>query len=317
MGSSHHFFRMRMKCQSSVKMLSLDMFLLYTSSVQLPQFLVHADLENRHWWFLGRRSIFRTLLHHVCPPGQWAVRTGLPGKAKLLLDVGCGTGGNTAEFSKDYHCIGIETVAEAVKFARDRFPSVEFHKGFAPEDCMELMAKADIVLLADVLEHIEDDFLLVSKVLGAMKPSAHLLLIAPADPGLWSAHDRGFEHYRRYTTQRLRMLWEGLPVEERVVSYCNSRLYPVAKLARAVARFKGSALGPNETDLSLPPSFLNTLFTKIFAGERKRLLRVAQGRGSPYRHGVSVIAMLRRGEGEIAPRGWPEGMAKDARPWMS
>lgn len=274
--------------------------------MQLPQFQIHAELENRHWWFLGRREIFRTLLHAVCPPS----------KEKLLVDVGCGTGGNTAEFSKDYRCIGIEPITEAVQFAHERFPGVAFRQGYAPEDCPDLMAKADVVLLADVLEHIEDDFLLVSKLLASMKPGAHLLLMAPADPTLWSAHDKGFEHYRRYTIHRLRMLWEGLPAEERVVSYCNSRLYPLAKLARMIARFKGSSLGPNDTDLSLPPGPLNRLFARMFQGERKRLLCILQREGSAYKHGVSVLALLRRGKGEIIPRSWPKDVPQDARPWM-
>jgi hypothetical protein len=172
------------------------------------------------------------------------------------------------------------------------------------------------VLLTDVLEHIEDDFLLVSKLLGSMKPGAYLLLMAPADPALWSAHDRGFEHYRRYTIARLRMLWEGLPVEERVVSYCNSRLYTLAKLARMIARIKGSALGPSDTDLSLPPAPVNAFFAEIFRGEKKRLLRVLHKKGVPYRHGVSVLALLERKHGGIAARKWPDGMPKDPSPWM-
>lgn len=275
--------------------------------MQLPQFQVHADLENRHWWFLGRRAIFRTLLHAVCPPSQ----------KKLLVEVGCGTGGNTAEFSKDYRCIGIEPIPEAIASANKRFPGVEFREGYAPEDCKDLIQQADIVLLADVLEHIEDDFLLVSKLLASMKPGAHLLMMAPADPTLWSAHDRGFEHYRRYTIKRLRMLWEGLPVEERVVSYCNSRLYPLAKLARMIARLKGSALGPNDTDLSLPPGPLNRIFAGIFSGEKKRLLSILQNSGMPYKYGVSVLALIKRGEGEIAIRKWPADVKKDKRPWMN
>jgi SAM-dependent methyltransferase len=311
---------MRMNCQSSEKMESLDMGSAYSlelvevnrssryaAAMQLPQFQVHADLENLHWWFLGRRKIFRALLHAACSPSP----------EKVFLDVGCGTGGNTAAFAKDYRCIGIDPIPEAVAFAKQRFPGVEFRQGYAPEDCADLMATADIVLLADVLEHIEDDFLLVSKILASMKPGGHLLMMAPADPSLWSAHDRGFEHYRRYTLPRLRMLWEGFPVEERVVSYCNSRLYPLAKIARMVARMKGSALGPNDTDLSLPFSLLNQFFAKTFAGESKRLLAVLQGRGTPYRYGVSVMALLRRTEGNIVPRAWPEGFPKDARPWMA
>lgn len=274
--------------------------------MQLPQFILHADLENRHWWFLGRRAIFTALLHAVC----------LPSQERILVDVGCGTGGNTEVFSRDYRCIGIDPIAKAIQFARERFQGPEFRQGHAPGDFPDLMKEADIVLLADVLEHVEDDFHMISSLLASMKPGAHLLIMAPADPSLWSAHDRGFEHYRRYTLSRLRATWRDLPVEERVVSYCNARLYVLAKVARLIARLKGSALGPHDTDLSLPCDLLNALFRRVFAGEHKRLLRVLEGKALPYRSGVSVIALLKRLPGECVVRSRPKDVRADPRPWM-
>ena len=41
------------------------------------------DLEDRHWWFMGRRVIVASLLR----------RSGLAKNARML-DLGCGTGGN-------------------------------------------------------------------------------------------------------------------------------------------------------------------------------------------------------------------------------
>ncbi|MDD5041378.1 MAG: hypothetical protein PHX87_02210 [Candidatus Peribacteraceae bacterium] len=73
---------------------------------------------------------------------------------------------------------------------------------------------SDAVLFLDVLEHVQDDFALVSQLLAGMKPGAYLFIAAPGDPKLWGPHDRGFEHERRYSLPRFRMLWEGLPVEE-------------------------------------------------------------------------------------------------------
>ena len=251
-GKSHHFFRTFRKRQISVNVDNLLMRKVYHLPMQLPQFQVHAEVEDKHWWFLARREILRTVLHKIA----------LPSKEKMILDVGCGTGGNTNALSDEYHCIGIDPIPEAIQFAMDRYPQVTFTCGYAPEDVPVEMASADVVLLMDVLEHIEDDFFFVSSLLSYMKPGAHLVCMAPADPTLWSAHDKGFEHYRRYTTDRLRLLWKDLPVQERLVSYCNSRLYPLVKLAR----LRKKALGPNDTDLSLPAQPINQVFQWIFRG---------------------------------------------------
>ncbi|MDD4287121.1 MAG: class I SAM-dependent methyltransferase [Candidatus Peribacteraceae bacterium] len=273
--------------------------------MQLEQFQVHADLEERHWWFLGRRAIFRSLLMRAVPPS----------KDRLILDVGCGTGGNTVAFQSLYTCVGIDPSLDAVTFARQRFPGIEFRHGYAPQDCEDILARADAVLFLDVLEHVQDDFALVSQLLAGMKTGAYLFMVAPGDPELWGPHDRGFEHERRYSLPRFRMLWEGLPVEECVCSALNARLYPIAKLSRLVSRFRGKALGPGQTDLSLPSAPVNAFLYWIFAGESKRILRAWRG-GKPYRYGVSVLAVLRRGTEEVIPRTRPADLPLDPCPWM-
>jgi len=273
--------------------------------MQLPQFQVHADLEERHWWFLGRRAIFRSLLMQAVPPAN----------DRLILDVGCGTGGNTVAFRDLYTCVGIDPSLDAVTFARQRFPGVEFRHGYAPQDCRDLLARADAVLFLDVLEHVQDDFALVSQLLAGMKPGAYLFIAAPGDPDLWGPHDRGFEHERRYSLQRFRMLWEGLPVEECVCSGLNARLYPIAKLSRFFSRLRGKALGSGDTDLSLPSAPVNALLFRIFAGESRRILRAWRKSGPPYRYGVSVFAVLRRGTQAVIPRTRPADLPPDPRPW--
>ncbi|ALM10236.1 MAG: SAM-dependent methyltransferase [Candidatus Peribacter riflensis] len=274
--------------------------------MQLPQFQVHADLEERHWWFLGRRDIFRALLTRVLPPFR----------ERLILDVGCGTGGNTAAFNRLYTCVGIDPSLDAVSFARQRFPGIEFRHGYAPQDCRDLLERADAVLFLDVLEHVQDDFSLVSQLLAAMKPGAYLLMMAPGDPELWGPHDRGFEHERRYSLPRFRMLWEGLSVEECVCSALNARLHPIAKLSRLFSRLRGRSLGPGQTDLSLPSAPVNALLRWIFGGEARRIVRAWEKRGRPYRQGVSVLALLKRRTGTIAPRMRPASLPLDPRPWM-
>ena len=128
---------------------------------------------------------------------------------------------------------------------------------------------------------------------------AHLLLTVPADRTLWSPHDVSFGHYRRYDRARLAMLWEGLPVRVRLVSYYNTRLYPLIKAARMVGRWRGRALGAAGTDFALPPGFLNRQLTRTMSAESGRLLRVLAGESPEYRRGVSLVAVVRREAGVV------------------
>ncbi len=271
--------------------------------MQCEQIQLHAEVETHHWWFTARRAIVHRLLHQVIAPGT----PPLP----LVIDVGCGTGANLAQLAHDYRCLGIDTSADAVNLARLRFPGVDFQQGFAPQDLGAATAQASAWLLMDVLEHVPDDFLLLSQLLAAASPGAHFLVTVPADLRLWSRHDESFGHYRRYDRQRFTRLWEGLPVTTRLVSHFNTRLFPVVRTVRAVNRWRGETLGTSGTDFQMPPWVLNELLRSWFAGESRRLVRALDGHGPGYSHGVSLVAVLRREAGELEPRTKPIDLPAD------
>lgn len=62
----------------------------------------------------------------------------------------------------------------------------------------------DIVIMLDVLEHIEDDSaFLQHEVVPRLKPDSHLVISVPAHPSLFTSHDTFLGHYRRYTRSQL------------------------------------------------------------------------------------------------------------------
>ena len=252
--------------------------------MQLPQFQTHADLEESHWWFLGRRSVIRELLHVLLPPK----------KQISLIDVGCGTGGLTAFLSDEYTCLGIDPSPDGIAFARKRFPFCTFVHGYAPQDIADTFTRADGILLVEVLEHVKEDISFVHELIAQMKPGAILLIMAPADMALWGPHDIAFEHERRYDEERLRATWKGQPVRELLVSFCNARLYPLVRLLRVLSRWKGRAWGEGGTDITLPARPLNALLSRIFRGEARRLVQALHGKQSGYPHGVTLIAILQK-----------------------
>jgi SAM-dependent methyltransferase len=270
--------------------------------VKSDQFQLHADIEQAHWWFVARRRIMRQLIGEILPPAPDA----------LIVDVGCGTGGNIAGLAGAYRCLGIDTSAEAIQWARQRFPQVEFICGLAPNDLGRKIAQARLILMMDVLEHVPDDFAVFSRLLAATSPGTQFLVTVPADNALWSDHDQSFGHYRRYDRRRLEMLWAGLPVTPRLVSGFNSRLYWLIRLIRERNRLRGGTAGRAGTDFWMPRAWINRWLESIFAGESRRLIDVLKSRrGRGYRRGASLIAILRREEGPITERPKPAGLPPD------
>lgn len=270
--------------------------------MQSAQFQLHAQIERDHWWFVARREILRRLIAEVLPPDPHA----------LVIDVGCGTGANLAALVDRYRCVGIDTSAEAIDFARQRFPGVEFRVGYAPGDLGSLAAEARLFLLTDVLEHVPDDFAMLSSLLAAASPGAMFLVTVPADMALWSPHDVSFGHYRRYTKDRLASVWNGLAVHARLLSYFNTRLYPLVRLVREINRRQQRASGHAGTDFAIPTRPLNWLLRRTFSGEQQRLAReLSGGKPTGYRRGVSLVALLERLPGEIEVRTKPQHIAAD------
>ena len=253
--------------------------------MQEKQFHLHSQLEETHWWFTGRREIVRRLIRQTLPP------IGRP----LVVDIGCGTGGNLAALSEGYDCVGWDPSEEGIRLARQRFPRTRFLTGSLEEALAGLPRPADLLLLMDVLEHIEEDSPFFSRLTAAIRPGGYALITVPAGMELWSPHDVSFGHFRRYNRRQLEQLWEGRPFRPLLLSYYNTRLYPLVRGIRLFTRWRGQAVGEARTDLGLPRAPINRLLTRIFSGESGFLARqLKEGQAGGFRRGVSLIALLQK-----------------------
>jgi SAM-dependent methyltransferase len=256
-------------------------------------FRLTAQLQESHWWFAARREVLAAVARALVPESRDTV----------VVDVGCGTGANLSQLCQTYNVVGLDPCIEAIEIAAGRFPSARFVCGSTPADLGAVAQDARLFLLTDVLEHVREDFELLSHWLAAAQPGAVFLLTVPADRSLWSEHDRSHGHFRRYDAARFARLWQGLPVACLLLSAFNSRLYPAVKLVRGVNRLLGRTSGAQRTDLSLPRPWINTLLRRVFAGEARRLLDELRDPSlRPARRGVSWLAVLRRETGDVSPR---------------
>jgi SAM-dependent methyltransferase len=229
------------------------------------------ELEDRHWWFRGRRAIVSSLLQGSKLP-----------KDARILDLGCGTGGNLAMLSEFGHVVGAELDEDAAQLARER-ELAPIVRGRLPDGLPLDSGSFQCVTLLDVLEHIEDDRATLETVHDLLAPSGRLIITVPAFPFLWGPHDEAHHHQRRYRAGNLRRLLEETGYEITTLSYCNTWLFPVAAAVRLLRRIiPGGAAG---AELSLPPAPVNNLLAAVFASER-HLLQL----GLPFGISLAVSA---------------------------
>jgi len=126
------------------------------------------------------------------------------GAGQLVLDAGCSTGGLTRMLlSRGFQVDAIDLSAYAVKQV-EAMLSPEERSNFTGivGDMMRFVPEKryDLVVLSEVLEHLEDDLGLLKKVTGWLKPDGLIVVTVPADPFLFSDADRYSKHLRRYTS---------------------------------------------------------------------------------------------------------------------
>jgi SAM-dependent methyltransferase len=230
-----------------------------------------AELDSRHWWFVARRRILGDLIAREVP---------LPGDARIL-EIGCGTGHNFRMLGRFGTIDALEIDEGARALASSRLGR---EIGTAP--LPELTGVPDghyhLIALLDVLEHIEEDRASLSSIKRKLAPGGRILLTVPANEWMWSAHDAAHHHHRRYSKSGLKKVIESAGLKVHTLSYFNTLLFPLA----AAARIAGKIMGKKESDDTLPPAPVNSLFGTIFGLERYLVGRV------PLPAGVSLVALL-------------------------
>ena len=112
-----------------------------------------------------------------------------------------------------------------------------------------------MILLMDVLEHVEDDVGLVRLALTAAAEHAYVLITVPAFQCLFSSHDMFLEHKRRYTLPQVEEMVRAAGLEILSARYFFALLLPIAATLRLVKRKKKEA----KSDLKQHSKLVNSL----------------------------------------------------------
>jgi 2-polyprenyl-3-methyl-5-hydroxy-6-metoxy-1,4-benzoquinol methylase len=230
---------------------------------------VYGDTYRRHWWFRAReRFIIRRIQ-----------RLGL--RDARILDVGCGDALFFPALEPFGAVAGVEPDASVVSAATRRAGRVHVgpFEGFAGTP-----GGYDLILMLDVLEHVDDPAAALRHAAELVRrPAGTLLVTVPALPWLWTSHDAVNHHRRRYRRDELGAALRAAGFEPLDLRYLFSGLVAPKLAVRALER-----LGTRSVDeTALPAPRLNRLLERATGA----LLRIEEVVAPPL--GTSVFAEAR------------------------
>ena len=204
--------------------------------------------QKKHWWFQARKKIIDQIISSINLK-----------KRNNILDFGAGSGVNLDMLSK----YGLVDIHEKNKYARaiikkekkikNLYSTLKIKKNFY-----------DLILLADVIEHVKQPKELLKDLKKFLKKDGHILITVPAYQFLFSKKDKVLGHYRRYNKELLKTELSGFKVEN--ISYFNTFLcIPIIIMTMLNKFLKRDYIRQVETT---PNFILNKLCYIIFASEK-------------------------------------------------
>jgi SAM-dependent methyltransferase len=197
-------------------------------------------LEERFWWFAGMRTIATAVLDEFCAPNP----------QRVILDAGCGTGGNL-EWLRCYgaagQIFGIDVSADALQFCRQRG-----HDLLARASVTELPfgdSLFDLVTSFDVLGQLPNegaDAQAVREMYRVLRPGGVAFVRVAAYEWLRSGHDEALATQKRYHLPALSDLLKCNGFSVLRATYANTFLLPVAAFRRLVLKRAGLADGGSD-----------------------------------------------------------------------
>ena len=208
-----------------------------------------GEPADRHWYYVSKARMIARYL---------------PKTSNEILDVGAGLGW----FSRWLVERGYGSAAICV----DPAYKEEWEEEVAGARISYVRAvsqvEAGIILLMDVLEHVDDDVALLMDYWNKAPPGAVFVVTVPAFEFLWSAHDDHLEHRRRYTLASLERTIRAVGAAPKRLHYFFGAIFPLVVTVRLFRRNREA----ERSDMRPVPPPVNALLTAV-CGTEARLAR--------------------------------------------
>ena len=217
----------------------------------------------------------------------WALRKFFP-DAQSFFEIGCGTGyvlSGIREGFPGLRLCGSDIFSSGLSFAQQRLPGVLLFQMDARRIPFE--REFDVVGAFDVLEHIEEDVVVLQQMFQTARPGGGVILTVPQHPFLWSVVDERSFHKRRYTRGELAEKVKKAGFRVVHVTSFVSFLLPLMLISRIQRERSRKEFDPSaETRIG---GGANTVLEKILTVERACITR-----GFSFSAGGSLLMIAKR-----------------------
>ncbi len=204
---------------------------------------------ERHWYYRSKANAMMRLLSGVSPV--------------VILDIGAGSGFFSKKLlsrtaAKEAWCIDInyENDSEALESGKP----VHFRRSVDK-------VNADLVLLMDVLEHVDDDVSLLKDCMTKVPSGARFVISVPAFQFLWSGHDVFLDHRRRYRLKQMESIVRQAGLALKHGSYYFGAVFPIAVVTRVLGNVIQRGRYKAESQLRESTTLVNGVLTAICSAE--------------------------------------------------
>ncbi len=231
-------------------------------------YLRHIKNYQDHWWFQSRKNIIEKI-----------IKKNIKKKNLKILDFGSGSGVNLSMLSKYGHVSIFETHKETRRYLKKLYKGRKFQIINSVNK-----HKFDLILMADVLEHIKKDKKQIKLLSKILKKNGKILLTVPAFKYLFTHKDIILGHYRRYNSREIKEIFKKFKVLK--LSYFNFFLFiPIALSLIFFKILKSNFIDSVEKK---PNYIINLILFIIFNAESK----VINTFNFPF--GISILGLFEK-----------------------
>ncbi len=130
----------------------------------------------------------------------------MPSADAVIMEIGCSSGFLISDMTKYFPeavILGVDVVKSPLFRLAKSLPGIPLMR-FDLLQCPLPDKSVDVLVMLNVLEHIDDDVKALQKAYNLLKPGGSLVLEVPAGPSLYDSYDLKWHHFRRYSVSELR-----------------------------------------------------------------------------------------------------------------
>ena len=229
----------------------------------------HIENVDNHWWFQARKNIINN-----------SIRKNISKKNAKILDYGAGSGVNILMLSKFGKIYIYEPHKITKKYLKKKFNNKKYNFVNSLKN-----KKFDLIILADVLEHIKNDYKIIRILSKNLNKNGKILITVPAFQGLFTHKDIVLNHYRRYNISKIKKVFKNFIILK--LSYFNFFLFLPLSLSLLI--LKTFKVKDFIESVEKKPNFIfNKLFFFIFNLESK----IINNFNFPF--GISILGIFEK-----------------------